>query len=274
MPGPFPGMDPYLESTLYWRKVHGHLLSDMTYQLNREIRHLGFVAQYEERCYLMPLPGFVYPDSIVMRSPQAETRFGSAAVAETQTIEATPPLILNLHPELVREPYIEIRTVDDEEAVVTVIELLSPSNKASDSVGRTEYLNKQRAVLNSRSNLLEIDLLRGPQHTIAAPHDAMRSAAAKHYDYTVSLHRNGSKGERFEVWPFTLLDSMPTVRVPLADGVPDALLALQPLFDRMYDESGVGDRLRYQEEPEPPLSLKDAVWVDGLLREKGLRLTV
>jgi hypothetical protein len=264
-------MDPYLESTLFWRKVHGHLLSDMTYRLNEAIVPLGFVAQYEERCYVLPLPGFVYPDAVILRSPDVDQWSGVGSSGAVAVAEATPPLVLELHAEEVHEPYIEIRAAGDDERVVTVIELLSPANKTRDGIGRDAYRSKQRALLNSRSHLLEIDLLRDGSHTVAAPRAAIFAATGRHFDYVVSLHREGSRGERFEVWPFAVRAAMPTIRVPLSDGLPDVQIALQPLLDQVYDRSGVGKRVHYAEDPEPALAPADATWVDALLRERGLR---
>ena len=45
------------------------------------------------------------------------------------------------------------------QAVVTAIEILSPTNKL-DSRGRSQYMAKRRKVLASATNLVEIDLLR------------------------------------------------------------------------------------------------------------------
>ena len=53
--------------------------------------------------------------------------------------------------------FVEIRDVANS-VIVTVIEVLSPTIKAGE--GRTDYLRKRRAILNSDVNLVELDLLR------------------------------------------------------------------------------------------------------------------
>jgi len=58
------------------------------------------------------------------------------------------------------ENYLVIRHLGSGE-VVTVIELLSPSNKCTGSEGRKAYLAKREEILSSRTNLVELDLLRG-----------------------------------------------------------------------------------------------------------------
>ena len=60
----------------------------------------------------------------------------------------------------IREVFIEILPVGEETRVVTVIEVLSHINKARGSEGHELYLTKQRELLQSGVNLIEIDLLR------------------------------------------------------------------------------------------------------------------
>ena len=64
---------------------------------------------------------------------------------------------------------VEIRTRlgDEGERLVTVIEVLSLANKTPGEKGRELYLEKQREVLGSPVHLVEIDLLRGGEHTDA-----------------------------------------------------------------------------------------------------------
>jgi hypothetical protein len=59
----------------------------------------------------------------------------------------------------IRESYLAIREVASQ-AVITAVELLSPSNKRTRQ-GREIYEEKRFKVLASRTHLVEIDLLRG-----------------------------------------------------------------------------------------------------------------
>ena len=61
--------------------------------------------------------------------------------------------------------------------VITVIEVLSPTNKLAGSEGRQSYQQKQREVLGSSAHLLELDLLRIGEHTVAAAPPAAATAA-------------------------------------------------------------------------------------------------
>ena len=79
---------------------------------------------------------------------------GGTALAVAEPIEA-----ITLIEEEIHESYIEI--VDRvERLVVTVIEILSPTNKAAGSRGRESYETKRSDVMKSPSHLVEIDLLR------------------------------------------------------------------------------------------------------------------
>ena len=91
------------------------------------------------------------------------------------------------HDEIV-EPLVEIYVGRGEDRqLVTSIELLSPANKAAGEQGRELYLRKQREILQSKVHLVEIDLLRGGQHTTAVPWDRLRRAIPA-FDYHACIH--------------------------------------------------------------------------------------
>ena len=57
------------------------------------------------------------------------------------------------------ERHLEIIDTKSGDRIVTVIEILSPTNKLP-GLDRNRYLDKQQTYVRSRSNLVEIDLLR------------------------------------------------------------------------------------------------------------------
>jgi hypothetical protein len=258
MPSPFPGMDPYLESPANWRDVHGTFLAEARGAINRVLPP-GFVARTEQRLYVVEPDRSIYPDIMVSRRvptpPTAVT--GATAVID-------PPIIYSAPPEEVTEGYIEIIALEPERHVVTVIELLSPGNKAP-GAGHEEYVRKRGQLLRSEIHLLEIDLLRAGQHTVGVP-----QAQGPGREYIVSLHR-GDGAWRFETWAFGVRDRLPRVAVPLTAQLPDVPLDLQTVIDVVYDEGRYGETLNYTQEPEPPLSATDAAWADALLRQAGYR---
>src|SRR5580658_2686956 len=123
MPSPFPGMDPYLER--HWGDVHARLIIYASDQLNKALPS-DLRARVEERVFVETPEGHrpIIPDIRIVkrRIPGREPirAAGGAAIAE--------PLIVPLD-EPITESYIEIRDVSAGHRVITVIEVLSLSNK-------------------------------------------------------------------------------------------------------------------------------------------------
>ena len=159
MPSPFPGMDPYLERHNVWPDVHSALIVATRDALAPQVAPAYYVA-IEERMYIVALDSAEFvgrPDVAIITAPiearparQTETITAVANVAQTVVL----PQFEEVH-----ERYLEIRDAQTH-AVVTAIEILSPSNKAPGE-GREAYEEKRRQVLSTRTNLVEVDLLRG-----------------------------------------------------------------------------------------------------------------
>jgi hypothetical protein len=90
--------------------------------------------------------------------------------------------------------------------IVTVIETLSPANKRASSDGREQYLAKRQEILQSRTNLVELDLLRGGKRLPAV---GMPSG-----DYFALVSR-GHRRPRTDVFHWTLRQPLPTIPIPL-----------------------------------------------------------
>jgi uncharacterized protein DUF4058 len=265
MPGPFPGMDPYLEHPARWPSMHQRLITNISNALNALLPP-PYIADIGERLYVLQPERSIYPDVVLVERPTPPSP--PEATATAVMVPSDPPWVLTAPLGEVREVFVEILTVPDENRVIAVIEVLSPANKAAGSEGRRLYLAKQRQVLESQTHLVEIDFLRQGEHTVAAPLDWLLEQG--YWDYLVSLHRGG-QGGRFEAWPVPLRQRLPRIHIPLAGSDPDVVLELQPVFDRCYDEGPYARRLDYRLEPPVPLSRADAEWADQLLRERGLR---
>lgn len=266
MPGPFPGMDPYLETPRFWYGFHNGLIFNIQAILNAELPE-GFAANYEERVLIIPPEHSMRPDVLIKESlpPSSPAKTGGA----TAVVDAGAPHgVIIAYPDEIREGFIEIRTADEAERVIAVIEVLSPTNKYAGGVGREEYLRKQRQLLQSATHLMEIDLLRGGEHTVAAPREGLRQRGK--WDYLVCLHRSTQR-YHFAYWFNTLRERLPFVRVPLTEDIPDVVLDLQVAFDRAYDAGPYRRLIDYRKEPPIPLNEEEAAWADALLREKGLR---
>ncbi len=245
-------MDPYLECGS-WSDFQTNLLVFLKGGLNRQLPP-GFTARTEERLYIVPDEREVRPDVTVFAvssGVRRDVRSGSVAVAE----RVTPPEIVLRPVKQIVERFIEIRDVSRE--IVTVIEVLSPANKRDSSAGRYEYLRKQKSVLESPVNLVEIDLLRGGAHTVCVSSESVASLG--HFDYLVTRADSDSP-EEFYVWRIGLRDSLPVISVPLTPGAGVVELDLQEAFVRSWEESGYDETMDYSLALEPPLSPEDAIW--------------
>src|SRR5207248_7978039 len=119
------------------------------------------------------------------------------------------------------------------ERLVTTLEVLSLTNKIGGGEGRPQYLQKQREVLRSQVNLVEIDLLRGGQHTTAVRlEDALAKAGP--FDYHVCV-RAFEEPDDFVIYPISLGERLPVVKIPLLPSDGSVPVDLQTLLDRCYD---------------------------------------
>ncbi len=84
MPGPFPGMDPYLEDPFIWQGVHNTLITYIAAALNAVLPP-DYVADTGVRCLIERQMSAIIPDVIVQeeRALVLLERSGSVAVLET-----------------------------------------------------------------------------------------------------------------------------------------------------------------------------------------------
>ena len=160
---PYPGMDPYIERDA-WTDFHTTFMTRLRSVLRPAVSP-GYTANIERRVYidlvddegnLEPNPSAQIADALVAEKSSAApsaTPSTSASVA-TATVKCRVPYD-GEH----RETYLSIRDAQNQDRVVTVIELLSPTNKRSGSHGRGEYIRKRQEILGSDTHFIEIDLL-------------------------------------------------------------------------------------------------------------------
>ncbi len=222
MPSPFPGMDPYLEA--HWRDVHASLII-YTRDALQGILPGSLRARVEESVLLETPKGLgdhpLFPDVRVVEytSKRGLTTSAAAGVAVAE------PLLVETEDEPPTETYLEIIDRESGNRVVTVIELLSPSNK-SPGPNREQYLRKQSKVCSSDANLVEIDLNRFGTHTLAFPIDHLKPGYRT--AYMACVRRVTQRGIA-EVYPMPLWERLPVVKIPLRPDDTDVPLDLQAL---------------------------------------------
>ncbi len=262
MPCPFPGMDPWLENSGHWPDFHHRLITRISESLSAQLRPAYFIG-IEERAYIVretdPQLQVLVPDLQVLHSGRVESRFPNASDASLAVAE--PVVLATLLDNTVREPFLSIRSLQDQE-VVTVIEVLSPSNKTS-GAGQRSYDRKRNIVMRSEVHLVELDLLRG-EGSFLPPIRTKRS----HYTVHVSRATERPDGS---VWPITMQQRLPVIPIPLRPEHADAQLDLQAVFSEVYERAGYDLVLNYRKPPKVVLLTGGDAWADGLLRQQGLR---
>src|SRR5262249_42744226 len=151
MPGPFPGMDPYLEDPSRWPGFHHPFITFIASALNASLPE-RYVAECGERLYVVPSQRDVYPDSAVLQRPGPRDTVPSQAGGVPVALTSDTPWVLPAVDEEHREGYVEIRKAGEESPVITAIEVLSPTNKSASHDGRRLYLRKQEELLRSRTH--------------------------------------------------------------------------------------------------------------------------
>jgi hypothetical protein len=148
MKSPFPGMDPYLEAT--WRDVHATLVVYIRDQLQPQLGG-PLRARVEERLVVItPLDEAqgIYPDVWVFQSkPSArtsESELRGVAIVE----EGEKPIVVPCPHEERAETFIEVIDRSSGDKLVSVIELLSPSNKLKGDSQR-KYQQRQRELYDA-----------------------------------------------------------------------------------------------------------------------------
>ncbi len=260
MPSPFPGMDPFLEHPDFFPDLHGRFHVYLSESLQACLP-APYFAVINQRLWVEPSARYIEPDTDVL---YGDWTVGESSVAwETAERTRTRPLVFEMTDDEHREPYVQIRTrlAEGGERVVTAIEVLSLSNKTPGQRSRELYLEKQAEILGSQVHLVEIDLLRGGQHTTPVSWERL-SRKAGPFDYHVSVHRFDQQG-RFFIYPRRLPDPLPVIGIPLLPGDDQVSLDLQAVLNRCYETGPYRRRVVYESNRiVPPLTPEQTEWLE------------
>jgi Protein of unknown function (DUF4058) len=257
MPYPFPGMNPYLEQPTFWSSVHSRLIVAIADAVAPQILP-NYYIEVETRTYaedpsnelLIGIPdAVVLTQSSLARSPQPPQATATALQTRPQQVQLPGGLE-------VKERYLEVRETETN-AVVTVIELLSPKNKRPGK-GRSAYEAKRDRILESTAHLIEIDLLR-----IATPMPLSQDNLP--WDYRILVSRSETRPNA-DLYGFTLRERIPDFPLPLKHPGECVTIDLQTILQGVYDRAGYDYRIDYQQPvPPPTLASADQTWVTQIL---------
>lgn len=256
---PFMGMDPYLEEPALWSSIHTRLMTLISDFLADQVAP-DFYVDIQQYVTVLdpddPITRHIAPDIYVAeRMPAATETTGASSIT-------TPTIITPLDPLEVTERYIEIRDRLSRE-VITIIEVLSPWNKAAGPKRRDAFQEKRAKVMASLTHWIEIDLLRAGKRP---------AEVADKSDYYALLKRgNAPKMDAawgYEVWYANLRDEPPTIAVPLRPPHDDVPLDLQAVFTDLYRRARYAESIDYTKSVPPPrLQPADEAWVKAQIEE-------
>lgn len=259
MTSPFPGMDPYLEGSM-WRDVHHELASQIRKQLVPAISP-KYVARIEPYVVKDNNPksefGTMYPDvDISLRRDNNQVQEPALAYRNGKPPTPIDFSISTPIPIEWRIPVIQIRDSESNE-LITSIEILSPVNKRKP--GLEAYLAKKEKLRQAGINLLEIDLLRRGTRSVQDPRLADT-------DYMAAL-TYGETGQT-DIWKIQLQSPLPVLPVPLAEPDDPVSIDVQEALTVIYEEAAYHLSIRYKGEiPPPALSEGNQNWMKGILQE-------
>jgi hypothetical protein len=258
MPSPFPGVDPFIEAQRSWPDFHSRFMNCWCEAISAQLPE-NYLARLEERVeivddpYACDGPRRRQPDIVVTQTDPSTKRSTSSSSTGLLEPVTLPYAIEEEH----RQSYIEIVHGPDR-AVVTVLELLSPTNKEGN--GFHAYLAKRRELLRQAIHLVELDLLlSGRRLTFAKP-----LPPGDFFAFVTRANRRNFS----DVYSWTVRDSIPVVPVPLVPPDADLLIEMQPIANLAYERGYYHRFLKYGDEYDLPVNPPTKQWIDQIARSQ------
>lgn len=199
-------MDPFLENADTWPVFHHELVTAL-------------------HKVLMPMLNRPYESRIGARRYLAEPVPGALSTRVEQ-----------------HEEYVELYKANAG-GLITLVDVISPANKLTDS-GKRAYMHTRQQAKDSSANCVEIDLVLQGQPILEYSREGMPD-----FDYSVTVVRP-LPPERFEIWIGMLDKRLPRFRVPTIATDRDIIVDLQSVFTQAYQQGGFAGRVDYRQEPD------------------------
>lgn len=242
-------MDPYLEHPSLWPDVHNRLIVAIADALTAQVAP-NYYIRLERRAYFLgpnDLEFIGRPDLSVIARTEPQ-HLSALPLADIGGIEVEVPFS-----EEVGESFLEVHETTSSK-LITVLELLSPVNKLGK--GRAEYEEKRQYIFASRTNLIELDLLRAGE--------PMPTSSTVQSDYRILVMR-GSRRRHGQLYPFNLRQPIPAFPLPLLPGDKEPIVDLNTILHHLYERARFDLGLDYSQPPLPPLNESDQEWAQALI---------
>lgn len=250
---PFPGMDPFLELPAYWAGFHNLFINTLGDHLRERLLPAYLVRVEVEVKVLAPSDG-----DVVRIRPDIHIAPYLPVPAPTAP-QASMAVQAEMVPQLLEPEYYQkyISIVDrTSRRVVTIIELLSPSNKPEPHA----YREKRWRAFQAHTAWVELDLLR---------HGERQAEFHGHSDYYIMTHWGDPRAD-FQVWFLQLRDPLPTIVVSLAEDGSGIAVDLQAIFVQTYQRGALGYDIEYVNPEQLGLAPADTAWVAAQIAQSPL----
>ena len=161
---------------------------------------------------------------------------------------------------------VEVRDSKAEHELITFFDFATPRNKIV-GLERRAYLRNRTRLLESVPNFVEIDFLRDGKPLNEKNGDEKAPAP----EYAIVIRAPEKRMRMCRTFTFDMTLPLPSIRIPLREGMDGIDVDLQAAFNKVYD-SGPYDRgaVDYDQPPEPPLPPKLVKWAEDCLRKAGV----
>jgi len=218
------GMHPTLEQPRYFPDLHASLSVYIRDWLAPRLPE-RYSISVERGLSMIDEPGAskqYRPDVSIDRAESPEVSYADTIVVQPPSFTVDAP----------GQPQRYVAVRNEEERLVTTIEVLSPANKAGD--GYEDFRRKQQQLAEKGIHLVEIDLLTQGKRR-------WRDERVDQADYVMCVQRAGSS--LANVWAAALGEALPVIPVPLLAPDAEVPLPLEYILQEYLEKSGLENRL-------------------------------
>lgn len=252
--GPFPGqIDPWAEQGWFFHQIHGGMISELLKQIQDPLMDRELIAAREAS---LQIGEATQPDVIIsLAHERPPKRILSYPVLAEQLL-LDPGIAIELP-----EPELDAIYITDQVGgrIITIIEIISPSNKA-DAKDEGRYMQRRDTLVYDRGvHVVEVDLTRSIKRLL-------RSQETRNYPYHIAIHM---PYERTRMIGIDWASPIPTFALPLRDdGIP---VAMQPFYATAYYDAAIAahvlEQTNYRESSIPfPSTLTNTQRDEALMR--------
>jgi hypothetical protein len=181
--GPFPGrIDPWAEAGQYFQQIHSGMIEAFIQQLQPQLLRLGYLIGKEAS---LQITTHVEPDIFIQRAldaPRPAAKWDYALAAEETLAE--PGVMITAEIDL---NALHIRELDTGR-LVTIVELISPSNKTKPDQIAAYRDRRERLLIDHGIQIVEMDFTRSVKRLINTPY-----GQSVPYHVAVFLLREGAR---------------------------------------------------------------------------------